>query len=611
MLNPKTDRINYGDVLVPPSGYTLLRGVGTTYSFDLTTVTAICISLGIHDETDGVASESPVCMLHAIEKVSDKIVIFCESGQASIPKNSSPLYLLLEKMLVPVTLKSRTNGFYNSFHAKCWILEYENAEGQKAFRFVVMSRNMTTDRSWDITASFDGVRKVESSPNANALKLFLSYMRDNHVTKEQTHHRKNTDIISALINDLTCVHFDCDLHGKGRPFTEMEILPIYDGHSIMDQVVSRYHDSIIVSPFLSSNTVKKFYDAKPYANGWEHRVLITRASELEKVRKYADGFDVYTIKNEILNGEVKEGREDIQHEDIHAKMYLTREYSWSRLYLGSMNASDGSTEGNVEMMVCLTGPNRFLNGHGFLKDIFDGEDLQSRNAPFEKVDFSSLPEEQEATNTDNERNLVRKLKDICRMKLSAKVSSEGDTYKTTITGGKPLDGYDVTISPLRKVFPVSWSSEIMFNGLDLTELSEFYCVKVSNALGSVEKMIIIPTTGIPEERNNRIVSSIIRTNRSFLDYVCYVLGNGSIIELMDNTSIEMHAHDTEAKGQQHASMPALFEMMLKAASKDKEKLKDIKATMDRLENQTDDDGQKIVSEEFKKMYQTFTSAIKR
>ena len=110
MLNPKTDRINYGDILIPPSGYSLLRGVGTTYSLDLNTVIAICISLGIQDETDGMSTQSPVCMLHAIEKVSDKVVIFCESGQASVPKSNSPLYLLLEKMLVPVTLKSRTNG---------------------------------------------------------------------------------------------------------------------------------------------------------------------------------------------------------------------------------------------------------------------------------------------------------------------------------------------------------------------------------------------------------------------------------------------------------------------------------------------------------------------
>ena len=610
MLNPKTDRINYGDILIPPSGYSLLQGVGTTYSLDLNTVSAICISLGIQDETDGMSTQSPVCMLHAIEKVSDKVVIFCESGQASVPKSNSPLYLLLEKMLVPVTLKSRTNGFYNSFHAKCWILEYENAKGEKLFRFIVMSRNMTTDRSWDVCATFDGVRRVESSENANALKHFLTYMKDSHVTNEQTHYRKNREILSSLINDLTCVHFDVDLYGKGKPFTQMNILPIYDGHNIMGQVVSRYHDSVIISPFLSKDTVKKFYDVKPFAGGWQRRVLITRATELKKVEPYADGFDVYTIKNEILNGEIKEGREDIQHEDIHAKMYLTREYSWSRLYLGSMNASDGSTEGNVEMMVCLTGPNRYLNGQDFLKNIFDGDDLEGKNAPFEKVDFPLPSEDDESKDEDNVRLLTRKLKDICRMKLSAKVNPYGENYMVVISGGQALTGYDVTISPMRRVAPEPLSEEVCFNSISLTELSEFYSVKVSNEHGSIEKIIIVPTQGIPEERDNRIISSIIKRSGSFLDYVCYVLGNGSIVDLMDISETESKIQGEGGWNASHATMPALYELMLKTAARDKDRIREIKTTMDRLAGQIGDDGQKIVSDEFQRMYQTFVKALK-
>ena len=41
------DRINYGESLMPPAGYRLERAVGTTYSLDFETLTAIAISLGL------------------------------------------------------------------------------------------------------------------------------------------------------------------------------------------------------------------------------------------------------------------------------------------------------------------------------------------------------------------------------------------------------------------------------------------------------------------------------------------------------------------------------------------------------------------------------------
>lgn len=46
------DRINYGEVLMPPVGYKLERAVGTTYSLDLETLTAVSIALGLIEDTD-------------------------------------------------------------------------------------------------------------------------------------------------------------------------------------------------------------------------------------------------------------------------------------------------------------------------------------------------------------------------------------------------------------------------------------------------------------------------------------------------------------------------------------------------------------------------------
>ena len=196
------------------------------------------------------------------------------------------------------------------------------------------------------------------------------------------------------------------------------------------------------------------------------------------------------------------------------------------------------------------------------------------------------------------------------MKLSAKVNPYGENYMVVISGGQALTGYDVTISPMRRVAPEPLSEEVCFNSISLTELSEFYSVKVSNEHGSIEKIIIVPTQGIPEERDNRIVSSIIKRSGSFLDYVCYVLGNGSIVDLMDIRETESKIQGEGGWNASHATMPALYELMLKTAARDKDRIREIKTTMDRLAGQIGDDGQKIVSDEFQRMYQTFVKALK-
>ena len=102
--NDTRSRVNYGNILLPPEGYTLNFAVGTTYSLDLEALTAVCLSLGLAEDTDSALLQNPVSMLNALQKVSEKVLIFCEAGQIKMPGAPSALSLMLEKMIVPVAL---------------------------------------------------------------------------------------------------------------------------------------------------------------------------------------------------------------------------------------------------------------------------------------------------------------------------------------------------------------------------------------------------------------------------------------------------------------------------------------------------------------------------
>ena len=156
MLNPNSDRLDYGQILAPPAGYDLDLAVGTTYSLDLETLTAVSIALGLKEDMDSDLLRNPISMLNALQKVTEKILIFCEVGQMKASDKASPLMILMEKMVIPVALpKGRKGAAYPSFHPKTWVLRYVNSEGEKRYRFVVLSRNLTFDRSWDISFCMD------------------------------------------------------------------------------------------------------------------------------------------------------------------------------------------------------------------------------------------------------------------------------------------------------------------------------------------------------------------------------------------------------------------------------------------------------------------------
>lgn len=122
------DRINYGEVLMPPTGFRLEHAVGTTYSLDLETLTAVSIALGLIEDTDSELVTNPISMLGALQKISDRIVVFCEAGQIKLPTKANALCLILEKMVVPVFLPfDKKINRYSSFHPKTWLFRYSGS----------------------------------------------------------------------------------------------------------------------------------------------------------------------------------------------------------------------------------------------------------------------------------------------------------------------------------------------------------------------------------------------------------------------------------------------------------------------------------------------------
>ena len=610
MFRNKTDRLNYGSLLIPPNGYELNRAVATTYSLDLETLTAATIALGVQENTDSAVADTPVAMLRTLQKVADKVVVFCEAGQTKIPNTPSPLILLLEKMIVTVAL-TEINGTFPSFHPKTWTLEYENNEGEKLYRFIVLSRNLTFDRSWDVSFMMEGSQKPGGKRHVKPLKSFLSFLSSWANNGKRSEHQ--FDIIRQLIDNLEDVKFELNR----KEFGDFEIMPLGIGKEGADMrnddLFKGYPNELagitfkeltIMSPFVSTETIYYLNSDRFTLTGTRRR-LFTRRSEIPKIKDVANNFDVYVLKDTIIDGEetLPEGDEgNHQLQDIHAKMYLRLKYPNHHLYLGSMNASNSGISRNVEMMIKLEIKNQYINMDRLCADFFGGEE-ESKYNPFEKVNLNTISEAT-ADNTD-EKELEHILKSVCRIEARAEVLCDETDYSVIIRFNEEDIPKKVTIRPLRALNQErALCKEISFTHLNLLHLSEFYVVTVSGMENSLSRIIMIPTDGIPEDRDKKIVQDIIHDKKSFMDYVAMALGD-DLLELFGSDLEESHNENGTGNSSEHISIStALYEKMLNVAYENKHRLLEIEPIMQMI------DDKNIISEEFRETYETFKSAMK-
>lgn len=605
-----SDRTDYGNILMPPKGYKLESAVGTTYSLDLEALSAVAVCLGLSEEADSRLMQNPICMLNALQKVSDRLILFCEAGQIKVLSKPTALSVLLEKIVVEVALpKDKSMGRYPAFHPKTWMLSYINSDGDRKYRFVVMSRNLTFDRSWDISFAMDSSKKVRQKRKSTPICKFLEYLACN-VNKQCIDYVKKRNLIRKMVGEIKGISFSLDSKVFGENF---EILPLGIGEKAYkienDKLFctqkgdadSTFNELVIMSPFLSSGVIADFNLADRALSECS-RTLITRRSELGKLRECdVNNFTIYTLKDEIIDGEdeISDESSDKRKQDIHAKIYLRRKYADVDLYLGSMNASYSAINKNVEMMVKLSTKNKYLNGEKFLDDIFCGNTDDTKN-PFEQVTIESAIDDA----ADINRNILEdKIKYLCRTKKIAYISkdeSNTDRYNIKIEFTGIDTDENIMISPINSKRKHILSEYVEFLDMDILQLSEFYKVEIKSGDTVLNRIIMIPTIGFPDNRENIVVNSVVGDKVSFIEYISLVLGDDYILSMIEGKQIRESGMFSKKSG----IMPAIYEKMLKVAVTEPEKIKDIGYVL-KMVNDSE-----IIPDEFRRLYETFCSTLK-
>ena len=607
MLNPNNDRLDYGQILAPPAGYNLDFAVGTTYSLNLDALVGASLALGLSEETDSELMNNPVCLLEALRSTGDNVALFCEGGQIHMPNRVTPLYILLEKMVFSVkTPKRKGIAAYPSFHPKFWLIRYRNNNGDLRYRVIVLSRNLTFDRNWDIAYYMDGHVTEDTTDKNEPVCDFLRYLAAQLPNTESGKDKARK--IRALIRELPNVIFE----PAEKAFYDYEFIPngvrrasggVYQFDET-DLFKDTFHEILIISPFLSGGVIRDFNDRNTRSLINDARyMLITREMSLGRLKpEDVSHFQIYTMRDAVIDGEtaISDESQEIQKQDIHAKIYMIRKYSSSDLYLGSLNASHNAVYGNIEFMIRLRSKRRYLELDKLAASLFGTEKDGSDN-PFQEVTLQTaiIEEEDEPT-----KALDAVVKEINRSNPSAVVYPEDEEYYSASVHFEACDtkGYQISIRPLLSRRTEEFLRDVLFTRLTITQLSEFYVIGVSDGEQTVERILIIPTDGLPDDREKQVVSSVVNDRDCFYRYIAFLLGDDSILSMLEINNAGVEADDTMSRQVYH--VPALYEKMLQTAAVNPEKFKGIEYLMKTIS----EDG--IIPEDFKKLYETFKKAVK-
>jgi len=592
MLEPSRDRLDYSRIIMPPAGYRFDSAVGTTYSLDLAALLGIPVALVLGQSPDTRLCKPGIPLLEALRKAAGKVALFSQAGRISVPHEQRELYALLEKSIAQVLPPDEF-----SFHPKVWVIKYSGARAKSdvLFRVVVLSRNLTFDRSWDVAAVLDGTPTGAQQEDTKPLVGFLEYLAEQHPDAGMRR------MVRRLATEVSYVSFE----PQEKRFQHVRFYPMGIPGSPSQTPFDQTLDcATVISPFLSKSRVVAIRD-RLSRNG--RMVLISRRTELDKLANGTlDGIECWHMKDEVVDGEGALDETEVlpASQDIHAKLYLTTRYSWSRLWLGSANCSEKGFSGNIEFMLRLEGYRRYCNQDMLLKDLFGEKEDEN---PFMKYEPPEAP--LPPPDDTEDRVLERLARDIFRSLRQARAcvaatDAEAGRYRVEIDVASvppTPPGFAATIEPLcRQGSPASIAERLVFTDLTLAQLNTMYAVRISKSRNNEvlrSFVVMIPTEGIPDSRNSAIYKSVIASQEEFFAYIAFILGEDYALAMMDQTvaggRFQFGRSGTGAR-------PVVYEKMLRAASRRPEALAEVREIIELCAGEGN-----VISQEFRDLYAKF------
>ena len=507
------------DALRPPPGHSLDRAVATTYTLDLETALMVPLAFaGFRFDEE----QDPVEVMEALREMGGRVDIFCQAGAIKAGRWPSDLMALLENVIREV--KRPRPG--HIFHPKVWVLRFLDRSKEPSYRLLVLSRNLTGDRSWDTILWLDGRSAGLPVSGSVPLAQFVAALPELTVTRLPLDRRA---ALIELAEELGRVHWDLPAGVR-----EVRFHPIgLRGSSPFpaDEHFSGYR-ALVVSPFVRSGAIRRLL--RPEAG--RPAVLVSRGEELAGLPDDAlDGLDVYELDPaaSLSGDDVEEETRPAFLTHLHAKLFVVERARLAHLFVGSANATDAGLGGNIELLCELVGPVAKLG-----VDALVGDEAPFRGMLTPYV-ASEGPPDGEAVAAG--RALEDLLLDIAtQVRFRTTVTRRTDGWVSRVISDAALppipEGTRVTIAPHNRpaethaLTPVE-PADFELPSRELADITPFLQLTARRTVERevVERSAVICSRldGAPDDRFQEILARQIDTPEKFLRLLALLIGFAS------------------------------------------------------------------------------------
>ncbi|MBQ1053443.1 phospholipase D family protein [Micromonospora sp. C32] len=550
MLAPDTRSLLL-DALRPPPGMRMSRAVALTFTLDLESLLVAPLAFaaqGLRESTD------PIAVMEGVRRCADRIDVFCQAGQIAVPPTKSALLAFVEPMVHQVR-RPRPGRL---FHPKLWALRFEDeATGETSLRLLVLSRNLTKDRSWDVCLrleGYPGTRRV-----AGNKPLFDLLQRSMRLAVSPLPADRQA-AIEALGEDLRRAEWE---HPEGASAMFFHALGVPGAHRV--DFAGTQH--LVISPFCTPDGLDRCAPSGKLT-------VVSRQETLDCLPDESLTGAEALVVNELAGLPTEEspsGQEVLT--GLHAKVYVVEKGHQARVLLGSANATAAAFDGNVELLVEMVGGraqwgiDALLGPKAAFREILE---------PYERQTSADADPE-----ADRLRNLIREL---AAVPLLATVTSESEGYSIRLTSEDAVpDAPGVRITAQlhtrrgkATTLAAGQPVDAAFTGLTLVDITPFVIVTAEDSTGREQAVVLATLVGDPEHRLDHVIAEQIDTPEKFLRFLLLMLGLGT-------EAAAAVSGGADGAGAWRTGGTGIFELLLNALVDRPEQLNDLARLVSRIE----------------------------
>ena len=587
MLSPQIRTVAM-DLLRPPPGRHLDTAVLTTYTLDLEALLALPFAVLAHAD-GGVDKllEDPLLLLQGLREAGDRIHVFVDETGIAVPRRQRDLYATLEKSVHPV------RAFHGGvFHPKVWLARFvsHDQDEDAVLRLAILSRNLTFDRSWDISLASEakpGNRQVAVSGALGRLIGELSGMCTMPLTRELA------GILESVSNEVWRCAFPAPEGFSGSPIA-FHAMGLKRARRWRPNVSSG-RNVLAIAPFATAGALHSIRDL-----GSEDGQLISRPEELDGVPKAClDRWNDVRVLADAMSDESSDEASS-RPSGLHAKIIAVEHGADVTWFVGSANLTSSALEGrNVELMASITGRKSRVG----ISQFMDGFDNLCEK--YRGPESGSTKDDEPAA----EKLLDSGIQALVEAKLGIVCSELGDLWDWRLEGEVVMPS-GVTAH----VWPVSVGEDkggVLDLPLSLTlpasRLTAFVAFRLRvDASEAAQRSIALklPLEGAPIDRSAEILRSVIDSPERLLAFLPALLGG---LEELGQLGDEEGAQGGAGPWREGFEGETLLEDMLRTASKDPARLATVRRLISDLRSTSE--GREIVPDRLLAVWQAVEGAL--